>query len=102
MIATAVEEFVCCLRDGYMHEGRNHVPPAMMSELYRACGSERKHLAKFPGGTHNETWSCAHYYQTITYFLEEIAQMPISNNYIAKSTKHPPPTIVSSECGHAV
>jgi len=78
------------------------VPPAMMSELYRACGSERKHLAKFPGGTHNETWSCSHYYQTILYFLEEVAQMPISNIYVGKSTKQPPPTIVSSECGHAV
>lgn len=74
----------------------------MMSELYRACGSERKHLAKFPGGTHNETWSCSHYYQTILYFLEEVAQMPISNIYVGKSTKQPPPTIVSSECGHAV
>ena len=74
----------------------------MMSELYRACGSERKHLAKFPGGTHNETWSCAHYYQTIIYFFEEVAQICICGDHSARITKPIPPTIVSSEGGHNV
>ena len=41
-------------------------------ELYRACGSEKKRLARFPGGTHNETWLCPQYYHTIAYFLEEV------------------------------
>ena len=86
---------------------KSTVPPAMMSELYRACGSERKHLAKFPGGTHNETWSCSYYYQTITYFLEEVAEITnLGNNSVCKTStrtsKSPPPTFVSSECGHNV
>ena len=80
----------------------------MMSELYRACGSERKHLAKFPGGTHNETWSCAHYYHTIVYFMEEVAQMSILNfdgtSNATRRTQHPPPpTLVpNSSSGHNV
>ena len=83
------------------------VPPAMMSELYRACGSERKHLAKFPGGTHNETWSCSHYYQTIIYFLEEIAQVslcgePSIGKSSARMTIPPPPSLVLSDTGHNV
>ena len=74
----------------------------MMSELYRACGSERKHLAKFPGGTHNETWSCANYYQTIIYFLEEVSQICISGDHSLRVTKPLPPTIVSCEGGNNV
>lgn len=83
------------------------VPPAMMAELYRACGSERKHLAKFPGGTHNETWSCAHYYHTIIYFMEEVAHVTISfvggaaNGSSARRTHPPPPTLVTNS-GHVV
>ena len=79
----------------------------MVTELYRACGSERKHLAKFPGGTHNETWSCAHYYHTIIYFLEEVAHItiPTPSNDGGRSsarTHPPPPTFVSSDSGHSV
>ena len=84
------------------------VPPTMMTELYRACGSERKHLAKFPGGTHNETWSCAHYYHTIVYFLEEVAHIMITTETDAtgglsiRRTHPPPPTLVSGDSGHSV
>jgi len=48
------------------------IPPAMMTELYTACGSPVKRLARFPGGSHNETWGCKDYYQTINYFLDEV------------------------------
>ena len=48
------------------------IPPSMMSELYNSTASEGKQLAKFPGGSHNETWMCNHYYQTVEYFLEEV------------------------------
>lgn len=41
-------------------------------ELFRACGAEKKRLARFPDGTHNETWLCPQYYHTIAYFLEEV------------------------------
>ena len=27
---------------------------------------------RFPAGSHNETWACSDYYQTITYFLDEV------------------------------
>ena len=29
-------------------------------------------LARFPGGSHNETWTTPNYYQTINYFLDEV------------------------------
>jgi len=47
------------------------IPPQMMSNLYTNCGAPIKRLARFENGTHNETWSCAEYYQTINYFLDE-------------------------------
>ncbi|CAB4061395.1 ABHD13 [Lepeophtheirus salmonis] len=47
------------------------IPSKMMKELFEACGSTVKRLAKFPNGTHNETWTCPQYYQTISYFFEE-------------------------------
>jgi len=48
------------------------IPPSMMTELYTACGAPVKRLARFPGGTHNETWAARDYYQTINYFLDEV------------------------------
>ena len=30
------------------------------------------HVLRFPAGSHNETWACSDYYQTITYFLDEV------------------------------
>ena len=79
----------------------------MMSELYRACGSERKHFAKFPGGTHNETWSCAHYYNTISYFLEEVAEItifpPDQTKYKSSvRSNQPPPTLVQFDSTHTI
>jgi len=70
----------------------NLVPSGMMTELFNACGSHSKHLAKFPGGTHNETWNCRHYIATISYFFDEIIQL----NGLPKENLHPPPTLVSS------
>ena len=34
-------------------------------ETYNATSSESKQLARFPGGSHNETWMCNHYYHPI-------------------------------------
>jgi len=48
------------------------IPPKMMNDLYTACGAPVKRLARFPSGTHNETWTCVDYYQTINYFLDEV------------------------------
>jgi len=47
------------------------IPPKMMTVLYTGCGAPMKRLARFANGNHNETWSCAEYYQTINYFLDE-------------------------------
>ena len=52
--------------------GDQLVPPKMMTDLFNSCGSETKLLAKFPGGTHNETWNCRHYMATIEYFFNEV------------------------------
>jgi len=44
-----------------------------ISDLFRHCGSQRKRMARFPDGSHNETWLCSLYYQTIAFFLEEVS-----------------------------
>lgn len=68
------------------------IPSAMMSELFRACGSENKRLARFPEGTHNETWLCPQYYQTVLYFLEEVVfrSLPLDARI------NPPPLLINS------
>jgi len=71
--------------------GDQLVPPKMMTDLFNSCGSETKLLAKFPGGTHNETWNCRHYMATIEYFFNEVIQL----NGIQRDRLRPPPTIVS-------
>lgn len=48
------------------------IPPQMMNDLYITCGAPIKKLARFPGGSHNETWTTPNYYQTINYFLDEV------------------------------
>ena len=48
------------------------IPPKMMNDLYVTCGAPVKKLARFPGGSHNETWTIQNYYQTINYFLDEV------------------------------
>ncbi|KAL3284657.1 hypothetical protein HHI36_018811 [Cryptolaemus montrouzieri] len=46
------------------------VPPKMMSELHRGCGSYVKQLLQFPAGTHNETWTLQGYYHSFATFLQ--------------------------------
>ncbi|KAK9500974.1 hypothetical protein O3M35_002119 [Rhynocoris fuscipes] len=48
------------------------VPPRMMAELYRLCGSTTKLLVTFPLGGHNDTWTCPEYYHCIELFLDSI------------------------------
>ena len=52
--------------------GDQLIPCSMMTELFNATSSESKQLARFPGGSHNETWMCNHYYHTVEYFLDEV------------------------------
>ncbi|XP_013106411.1 protein ABHD13 [Stomoxys calcitrans] len=49
----------------------NLVPPRMMRALYTACGSERKRILEFVGGSHNDTWIVDGYYQGLKTFLNE-------------------------------
>lgn len=51
------------------------IPPKMMTDLYHSCGSEAKRLARFKGGTHNETWTMPKYYQAFRYFVQEVWSM---------------------------
>ena len=83
------------------------IPPKMMTDLYTTCGAPvkrlarsvgkqfhiiwciiadlskiwniTKHLDRFPAGSHNETWACSDYYQTITYFLDEVERRTEKN-----------------------
>jgi pimeloyl-ACP methyl ester carboxylesterase len=48
------------------------IPPKMMVELFQMCGSRLKQLERFETGTHNGTWQCAGYYDTINRFLSHI------------------------------
>jgi len=51
------------------------IPPRMMTELYTACGAPVKRLARFQGGSHNETWTAPDYLQTVNYFLDEVVYL---------------------------
>ncbi|KAK2158646.1 hypothetical protein LSH36_166g04064 [Paralvinella palmiformis] len=55
------------------------IPPKMMLDLFQHSGSMLKRLAKFPNGSHNETWQCQGYYETINRFLQEVEEMKRSN-----------------------
>ena len=48
------------------------VPPRMMMELYQTCPAVLKRLLQFANGSHNETWKCPGYYQSISHFLHEV------------------------------
>ena len=46
----------------------------MMKDLYQFSAGCPKHLQQFEGGTHNGTWTCYGYYDTINNFLAPILQ----------------------------
>ncbi|XP_074656581.1 protein ABHD13-like [Tubulanus polymorphus] len=48
------------------------IPPSMMAQLYEACGSAHKRIARFESGTHNETWQVQGYFEAISKFLQEL------------------------------
>ena len=51
------------------------IPPAMMNTLFHSCPSEHKFMKQFSSGTHNTTWQCAGYYQSVSSFLMELSQI---------------------------
>ncbi|ELT92541.1 hypothetical protein CAPTEDRAFT_92523 [Capitella teleta] len=51
----------------------NLIPPIMMHKLYELSCSPLKRLAKFPAGTHNDTWMSPGYYETMNRFLVEVS-----------------------------
>jgi len=52
------------------------IPPRMMQQCYEQASScVLKRLARFEHGTHNETWQCPGYYETINRFFAEINRM---------------------------
>lgn len=50
------------------------IPSSMMMELYQACGAPLKHIETFQGGTHNGTWTCYGYYDSINKFVNYVYQ----------------------------
>ncbi|XP_796285.2 protein ABHD13 [Strongylocentrotus purpuratus] len=48
------------------------VPPKMMKDLFMRCRAPKKSMYCFTGGSHNETWHCENYFQTIRDFLWKI------------------------------
>jgi len=68
------------------------IPPKMMTDLYTTCGAPVKRLARFPAGSHNETWACSDYYQTITYFLDEVLYL---NRESGRARAASPSTLVT-------
>jgi hypothetical protein len=40
--------------------------------MFQASNSVFKKIARFEGGTHNETWRCAGYYDALKNFLAEV------------------------------
>jgi len=71
------------------------VPPKMMSDLFDACGAPSKRLAKFAGGTHNETWSCRQYYPALDFFLREVANVIPSSSCESPSSLSLSPGVYS-------
>eukprot|EP01080_Neovahlkampfia_damariscottae_P008962 gene8962-911_t len=45
------------------------IPPRQMRSLFDSCTSKNKQMKIFPNGTHNETWNCMGYYETIINFV---------------------------------
>lgn len=52
------------------------VPPEMAQELYMRCGAICKKLVVFPGGGHDDTWTCRDYYSSIQQFLLNVPPPP--------------------------
>ncbi|KAK7091462.1 protein ABHD13-like [Littorina saxatilis] len=52
------------------------VPPVMMQSMYSNSGSDKKKIEAFPGGTHNETWTCPGYYEAIISFMVQVLKEP--------------------------
>ncbi|KAK7872286.1 hypothetical protein R5R35_012129 [Gryllus longicercus] len=67
------------------------VPPRMMAELHRLCGSHHKQLLTFERGTHNETWACPGYYHHLATFLQGVRLRNPSPRIITAPDSPPPP-----------
>nr|CAG4652009.1 EOG090X09ZU [Triops cancriformis] len=61
----------CIFISGLMDE---LVPPSMMLDLYRQCGSPHKRLVQVPRGNHNGTWACPGYYRHLAEAVEQVMQ----------------------------
>lgn len=78
------------------------IPPRMMTDLYTTCGAPLKKLARFPLGTHNETWTSPDYYQTINYFLDEAVYLSREPGGPDRQRLESPPSLVQPNSVHNV
>ncbi|ESO86065.1 hypothetical protein LOTGIDRAFT_129983 [Lottia gigantea] len=51
----------------------NLIPPRMMEELYQLSGSSYKRMVPIQGGSHNDTWMCPGYFESIANFVHEVS-----------------------------
>ena len=73
------------------------IPSRMMTELFEACGAETKRLARFPGGTHNETWMVNGYYEVVDYFFKHVVK--VKEAEVGNIVPDPPKNLVSDAVG---
>ncbi|KAL1468130.1 hypothetical protein MTO96_025638 [Rhipicephalus appendiculatus] len=78
--------FVCGLSDAL-------IPPSMTQRLYQSCSSPMKRLVTFESGTHNETWECRGYYQSLSLFINEL----VANSHLQRGASEWP---VGHTCIH--
>ncbi|KAL5013441.1 hypothetical protein ScPMuIL_007711 [Solemya velum] len=57
------------------------IPPRMMQILHSLSPSHQKKIVHFPDGTHNETWTCPGYYESIARFIIEILSSRIQESF---------------------
>ncbi|KAK3088355.1 hypothetical protein FSP39_018080 [Pinctada imbricata] len=48
------------------------IPPKMMQKLHMMSAASKKQLSRFEDGTHNETWMCNGYYESLSRFVSEV------------------------------
>ncbi|KAK3803365.1 hypothetical protein RRG08_006918 [Elysia crispata] len=61
------------------------VPPKMMKDLYNKSRSNLKRLEQFTNGTHNDTWMCPGYYESLMRFVPEALRSRQSNKILTSS-----------------
>lgn len=68
------------------------VPCSMMTELFQATTSTMKCIERFPTGTHNTTWRCPKYHESIARFIHHVVHARADHDTSLLSNQGPPDT----------